>query len=299
MLRILSIGVLLTSLLGLISPLLSPLMGSLPKLGWLLDLASHWQGLYGLLLVISLFTLAIKQKRWLLGLSALALPFFTASPPLSSAPEGTTTLKIISSNLYLDNPDLSRLKALVDQEHPDLLVLLEFSPKHLATVKSWTQYPHQILQARSGAFGMAILSRFALSDTQIITDSLGIEHLRTQVQASQAFQLVGFHPLPPIDPKVAQVRDQLLQTFTQPQQQPMLIIGDFNASPWSKAFQGLATNGFYRSMNLLATWPSKFKGLMGIPIDQVLASSAWKLRSARVGADIGSDHYPIIVELSL
>ncbi len=301
MLKTLSIVLLLASFLGLTSPLLTLLFTeSIPKLAWLLDLASHWQWLYGLLLVLSILFLASQQKCWLLALSALALPLFTGSPVLSSATTHTHSFKILSSNVYLDNPDLNRLKVLIDQEQPDVIVLLEFSPQHLAPVKAWTDYPHQILQARSGAFGMAILSRFALSETQIITDSLGIEHIRTQVQASQPFQLVGFHPLPPVSEQAYRVRDQLLQDLTKPpHQEPIIIAGDFNATPWSSAFQGLAQRGYYRSLNLLPTWPTKLRGIIGIPIDQVLASSHWQLRSARIGPHIGSDHYPVIVELNL
>lgn len=301
MLKILSIVLLLASFLGLTSPLLTPLFTeSAPKLAWLLDLASHWQWLYGLLLVLSILFLASQQKWWLLALITLALPLVTTSPVLSSTTTHTHTFKILSSNVYLDNPDLNRLKILIDQEQPDVIVLLEFSQQHLAPVKTWTEYPHQILQARSGAFGMAILSRFALSETQIITDSLGIEHIRTQVQASQPFQLVGFHPLPPVSERAYRVRDQLLQDLTNsPHQQPHIIAGDFNATPWSSAFQGLAKRGYYRSVSLLPTWPTKLRGIIGIPIDQVLASSHWQLLTTRIGPNIGSDHYPIIVKLSL
>lgn len=300
MLKTLSIVLLLASFLGLTSPLLTPLFTErAPKLAWLLDLASHWQWLHGLLLVLSILFLASQQRGWLWGLSALALPLVTASPVLNSATTHTPSFKILSSNVYLDNPDLNRLKVLIDQEQPDVIVLLEFSQQHLAPVKTWTEYPHQILQARSGAFGMAILSRFALSETQSITDRIGIEHIRTQVQADQPFQLIGFHPLPPMSEQAYQVRDQLLRDLTKNHKQPTVIAGDFNATPWSSAFQGLAQQGYYRSLNLFPTWPAKFKGLMGIPIDQVLASSHWQLRSARIGPNIGSDHYPIIVELNL
>lgn len=300
MIRIFGILLLLASLLGLTSPLLTPLFSeSLPKLAWLLDLASHWQWLYGLLLVLSILCLAIRQKRWLLALSALVLPFVTASPILSIANTHTNSVKILSSNVYLNNPDLSRLKTLIDQEQPDVIVLLEFSQQHLVPVKAWVDYPHQILQARAGAFGMAILSRFALNSTQIITDALGIEHISTQVQASQAFQFIGFHPLPPMSVQAYQVRNQLLQDLTKTTTQPRIIAGDFNATPWSSTFQNLAQQGYYRSLNLLPTWPTKFKGFLGIPIDQVLASSHWQLRTARIGPNIGSDHYPLIVELNL
>ncbi|MFI0398892.1 MAG: endonuclease/exonuclease/phosphatase family protein [Thiolinea sp.] len=301
MLRTVGVLILLASLLGLISPLITPVfMGRLPTLAWLFDLASHWQWLYMLLLILSSLLLAFKQKGWLLSLIALALPFFTASPVLNTAINSTKpSLTLLSSNLLLTNSDLSRIKGLIDQEQPDAIVLAEFANQHVETVKAWADYPYQILQARSGAFGMAILSRLPLSNTQTITDPLGIEHISTQIAYTQPIQLIGFHPLPPVDQKAYQIRDELLQQLTNDSSLPILIAGDFNATPWSSAFTGLADKGFKRSMNLFPTWPANFKGFMGIPIDQVLASSQWTLGRAKIGDAIGSDHYPIVVELSL
>jgi len=299
MLRTFSILVLLASLLGLVSPLLTPLFNSLPTLAWLLDLASHWQWLYALLLVLSTLLLTTKQKIWLLALSALALPFLTAAPPLPTVQASVKPLKVISSNVYFENSDLSRLKNLATVEQADLVVILEFTAKQAEQVKTWTDYPYQILQPSRDPFGMAILSRFPLSQTEMLTDQAGIQHISTQVEYTQPIKLIGFHPLPPMTADLYRARDAILQQLTKDHQQPTLIAGDFNASPWSSAFSGLSAKGFARSMNLMPTWPSNFKGLMGIPIDQVLASPQWKLLKAKRGDTIGSDHYPIIVELSL
>lgn len=300
MLRAFGVLILLASLLGLLSPLITPfLIGRAPTLAWLFDLASHWQWLYALLLILSSLLLAFKQKQWLLALTALALPFFTTSPVLNTASSSTKPFKLISSNLLLTNSDLSRIKALIDQEQPEVIVLLEFAQQHVEPVKTWTDYPHQILQARSGAFGMAILSRLPLSNTKTITDPLGIEHISTQVAYTQPIQLIGFHPLPPVNQQAYQIRDTLLQQLTNDSSLPTIIAGDFNATPWSTAFNGLAAKGFKRCMNLFPTWPANFKGFMGIPIDQVVASPQWSLGRTKIGDNIGSDHYPIVVELNL
>lgn len=290
----------LGSLLGLLSPLLTPLfIHHFPTLAWLLDLASHWQWLYAVGLVLSTLILATRHKAWLVSLVVAALPFFTAAPLLKSASTPAKPLKLISANLYYENPDLSRLQTLVTQEQPDVLVLVEFAPQHAALVKTWKDYPYQILQPAQDPFGMAILSRLPLSQTETLTDQAGIEHLATQVAYTQPIKLVGFHPIPPMTEALYITRDKILQQLTQAPQQPTLIAGDFNASPWSSAFQGLAAKGFYRTLSLAPTWPHKFQGVMGIPIDQVLASSQWQRINAKVGASIGSDHYPVIVELGL
>lgn len=303
MIQVLAIFILLASLLGLLSPLITPVFnGQVPQLAWLFDLASHWQGLYALLLILSLVGLVPKHKSWLFTLCALALPLISASPQLPKASGSNQLLKILSSNVYVGNSNLSTLKALIDQEKPDIIVLLEFTPAHQQQVATWTDYPQQFLNPKSqhNAFGMAILSRLALSNQHIITDGHGIEHLVTQVAyQNQSIKLIGFHPLPPINQTAHVIRDQVLQDLTQSSEQPTLIVGDFNASPWSSAFKGLAAKGFYRTLNLWPTWPAKGKGLFGIPIDQVLASKQWHKIDTKIADSIGSDHYPIVVELSL
>ena len=45
------------------------------------------------------------------------------------------------------------------------------------------------------------------------------------------------------------------------------------------------------------TWPT-FLPRLGITIDHCLASSALGVRALKTGPDIGSDHYPLIVELT-
>jgi endonuclease/exonuclease/phosphatase (EEP) superfamily protein YafD len=41
------------------------------------------------------------------------------------------------------------------------------------------------------------------------------------------------------------------------------------------------------------------QGVMGIPIDHVLASAHWRVVESQVGPDVGSDHFPVAVVLQL
>ena len=46
------------------------------------------------------------------------------------------------------------------------------------------------------------------------------------------------------------------------------------------------------------TWPNASR-LIGIPIDHILVSAQWDVLSFKVGENIGSDHFPVIVELQI
>jgi len=81
---------------------------------------------------------------------------------------------------------------------------------------------------------------------------------------------------------------------------PMIILGDFNVPVESTFYRRYWSN--YR--NTLSTCGSGFRytkhtQLHGIRIDHVLTDERWSAMNAIVGPAIGSDHRPVIAELSL
>ncbi len=66
-------------------------------------------------------------------------------------------------------------------------------------------------------------------------------------------------------------------------------------TPWTPAFAWLDTNGWRRASGLRPSWGST----LGIPIDHVLATSHWRAASQQRGPELGSDHWPLLVELNL
>ena len=79
-------------------------------------------------------------------------------------------------------------------------------------------------------------------------------------------------------------------------------MGDLNVSPWSAEFRQLLKDSQLRDstkgFGLQPTWPTHVR-LMQIPIDHLLYSSDIKIIDRRVGPNIGSDHYPLIVDLQI
>lgn len=53
-----------------------------------------------------------------------------------------------------------------------------------------------------------------------------------------------------------------------------------------------------RGRGLAPTWPAMFFPML-IPLDYCLASQEFTVAEVRRGPDIGSEHYPLIVELGL
>lgn len=291
----------LACLLGLLLPWLRPLAGAEGTLPWLLDLASHWQWLFAAGLALTALGGAWRERRWLLALLAVPLPWLSAAPVLPSGSGEGPQLRVASANLHLDSTDLAPLAAWLEQARPDLVVLLEVSPRYARELEKLPGYPHRLVHAENSPFGIALLSRLPLEKGHKGRDGQGIVHLRAQLEfAGCALSMTAFHPMPPLLPEDQARRDRLLKQLIQASgAAPALLAGDLNASPWSSAFAGLDALGWRRASGLGPTWPSTGLGLVGIPIDHVLASAHWRLLSSERGPDLGSDHLPVLARVEL
>jgi endonuclease/exonuclease/phosphatase (EEP) superfamily protein YafD len=83
---------------------------------------------------------------------------------------------------------------------------------------------------------------------------------------------------------------------------PVVVIGDLNATPWSPYFENLLERGGLHDSELgfgvQPTW-NKWMVLPMVPIDHCLANGLVAITNRDVGPDVGSDHLPLCVDVSL
>lgn len=100
--------------------------------------------------------------------------------------------------------------------------------------------------------------------------------------------------------------DAALTTSRFPSSGPMMVIGDWNSSPWSSRFhQTLAAAGL--GTRYPGGWPQptrfffdyRLRWLLGAPVDQFAVSPDLQVVDVSLGPDIGSDHRPLVVEVKL
>jgi endonuclease/exonuclease/phosphatase family metal-dependent hydrolase len=89
---------------------------------------------------------------------------------------------------------------------------------------------------------------------------------------------------------------------------PLLILGDFNITPYSPRFRAMLEAGGLRYVHLGWSWPRSWpsphygriqKYVRGFPIDHILTSRHFSVAHARALESVGSDHYPVTAELLL
>jgi len=294
----------LAAIAGLLSPLLShPLTDAGGAASWLIDLGSHWQWLFLLLLVASSAFLAVLDRRWAIVLLAAPLPWLTAS---SSAPPGERTadaLVVASANIQYRNPDARALVDWLRKEKVDVAAVLEVAPAHVRALEAMTDYPHRRIVPDEGPFGIAVLSRHPLSEVKVIEGAAGIPRIEAVVQLPRGrVRVTALHPMPPLRTEDHFARNRTLRALADAAAaswEPAILAGDLNATPWSSAFAGLAGRGLRRASGLAPTWPAAAVGLMGIPIDHVLVTRQWRVIASRTGPNLGSDHLPVLATLAL
>ena len=279
---------------------------------WALELMAHWQWVY-LVAGITCFAVLIMAKRawWpLMPLLVLGVSFFVQSRTLdrSAEPVGARpVLQVATANLNFDTTDFSALVGwLVSGEAPDVVFLQEFTgltQQALQSPEVAQRYPHRVEAPQPDPFGLAILSRYPLSEVQKVepADMQATLRLRaTVIWAGGPVRLSAIHPMPPLNATYAQLRDQVLVEEARHLSQLgglALMAGDFNTTPWAKGMFAIDSQ-LRRASGLAGSRPNAFGGLSVLPLDHVLASSGWQLVDSGHGPDVGSDHRPVVVRLA-
>ncbi len=269
---------------------------------WLLDLAAHWQLLYaGLWLALCLLC-TVRTRRWLLLAPLALLPLFSASRPLPQADDdGTPALVVVAANVYVGNRNPAPLLAWLKQQSADVVVLSELSEPYAQALSLalGDDYRYRELHAKNSPFGIGVLSRLPLHDVVLIDNPDGVLVLAADVSIGlRSTRIVAAHPMPPLAPEWHHKRDEMLSNIAkQTGNAPLIVAGDLNATPWSTALFAADRDGLRRATGLAPTWPHWGRGVFGIPIDHVLASTHWQRGESSRGPDIGSDHRPVRVTL--
>ncbi|MBD9480073.1 endonuclease/exonuclease/phosphatase family protein [Pseudoxanthomonas sp. PXM02] len=270
------------------------------SLGWALDLFAHWQPLYVLAWLIACGIGALRDRRWLLCLPLLALPWFTASPKAPRS-EGPPDLVMAVANVNIRQRDPAALLAWLQHQPADIVVLTELSPDYADPLarRSYGGFAHRALHPLVSPPGLGILSDRPLHDVRLVEDRLGALRMEAGLDIDgHRVRFVAAHPKPPMATRKYRARDKLMRELAvSATNEPMIVAGDLNATPWSSALLGADMRALRRTTGGAPTYPSEGAGVFGIGIDHVLVSSGFAQTGAERGPDIGSDHLPVRVGL--
>ncbi len=285
------------------------------SLWWFFDLFTHfrWQYLVAALLFL-VPAIYVKQRReigfaLLIALWNLAWILQASYGAERGAFSGTQSLSVVFANLAM-NEDIASLLQQVDAVRPDVIGVAELSPNaQRRLMQALPNYSLQAMRGDVGWRGVGVLVRDKLDGC-----ADGHAHIEDAEFPSAELQCDGFrvsviHPIPPIAPSAAAMRDAYLRALISKLQldpeQHHFVVGDFNASPWSFPYRKLKTEaGAMDSLQGQIPWPtwhgwSWIFAPLSVPIDQALVRSARgakvRVLVRRVLANPSSDHSMIYV----
>lgn len=246
-------------------------------------------------------------------------------------------IKIMFSNIYKDNMNIDAITTVITKEKPDILLFVEFSEEHKKQLKQLLEpsYPYMNIASRSKlAIGGVVFSKYPITN---LNTNIQQGHRRywyfsiSKDNIPYYFYLI--HTASPVSKHFFKQRNNQLQqvasdiknihSLQRPQDTKVIMIGDFNTSPWSTYYQNFTTQLSGIIENATRAFPLVFtrdlgkmiefhKDLAFLPnsirniwkylplqshIDQLFISQSVKIQNLKTLQITGSDHKGFVFEI--
>lgn len=284
---------------------------------WPLDLATSFRPLYTVFLLAAGTALLVGKWRrmgWTILIVGLVNAFYVA--PLfwgrQEVPPQAPTMRVVSFNVQGQNEEYQQVIEFLRRVDADVVFLHEAN-------RLWEEALSQAIAESSLAY-----HRHPSRPDHLIFSTLTLTRVRPSDVTSHGWAerearamevmigvgdtevtLLGIHPLAPTNPRRTSLRDaqfQFVARWAENSTGPTVVTGDFNATPWSHVFAPLADAGLrnsQRGFGLAPTFPVDGNLFTRIPIDHLLHSPHLVVADRWLGPDLGSDHFPLVVDLAL
>lgn len=271
---------------------------------------------YGVALVVLLLRLAVT-RRSAVGIAALAvagglalhLGWFAPMVLGDNPPprEGAESLRVMVANLYVGRTDGLDVVQAASEEDVDVLVATEVTPGALARMERAgldSLFGHRAGEPGVGGEGTMVFANVRLGRASRLPTTWGSWRVRLG-----EYTLFAVHLHAPTDIATWR-RDHYLIRAAVADEEPDLIVGDFNATTDHPPMRALAGSG-YRSATELAnegwqpTWPAVAgASVLGVSvpnvvhIDHVLVGPAFAAISTHTLDIPESDHRALVAEVA-
>jgi len=258
---------------------------------------------------VALFLLRFRGAAGfgLAGCGALIIACYPQlAPPFGRAEAGAPILRLYSANLFYLNNDTTAIRASIDAAAPDIIVLIELGQETTANIDRILKgYPHRIASMRldqtRGPSRSLIASRYPLVP---LTDPQDGLHSVAAIADTPlgCVNIVGVHLTRPWPYQFqwGQISQTMALTdIRRGLTGPVIVAGDFNSVSSARIGRQVQQEmGLLPAPGFPGTWPAALPSPLGITIDQVYRSPDLALVSRKLGRPNGSDHRPVITELT-
>lgn len=222
----------------------------------------------------------------------------------------SSDLRLLVSNVYQPNEESDQLLKLIEEENPDVLLLVETNERWANELQVLEQtYPYTLKKPLDNMYGLLCYSKMELRASEIrfiVKDDIPSVKTKIVLKSGREIQFYGVHPEPPSPTENYRSTERDAELYLLAREinsnpgVPTIVAGDLNDVAWSKStriFQKLSGlldprkgRGFFNTFH--AKYPIKW------PLDHIFVSDHFHLVAMKVHKGIGSDHYPISIALN-
>jgi endonuclease/exonuclease/phosphatase (EEP) superfamily protein YafD len=284
--------------------------GFLDRVSWVFEPATIFRLQYAAVLVTSaLIALALRHPYLALAAVALSGVNVLAIAPWQKGPRTAATegpaFRIVAFNVDSSNHRYDALAPLVAQLRPDVLGLVELTPRWARAARSASsRLRPRLLVPLRGAYGMGLLSATSpimVTARRFPADGPVALIARFRISGvTVTFVLVHVHT-----PFAGSVHERELRALTAARPgfgSRLIVCGDFNTVSWSAQFHDFSSSAHltdvFRGDWHAYSWPS-WTPLLAVPLDHCLISGGLAVRARHFGPSIGSDHFPLVLDVAI
>jgi endonuclease/exonuclease/phosphatase (EEP) superfamily protein YafD len=291
--------------------LVHPAAVALSRWVWVADLLSHFQDVAAVVSALAAVIVARRRPRLavacglLAGLQVVPLLRYSGDNPVRPAGAAAERLRLVAVNVLHDNVRFDDLARLLRSERPDIVGLVEYSQAWEDSLAEFrVEYPYRVAYAE-GASGIALW--FRRQPLRIDPPEWLAGRGNPSIHA--VFEFAGelrhvwiVHPTSPFYrfPTAGNAEIAALARRVAEVGGSRVVMGDMNSTDGSLLFGDFLRTSGLRDSRLgfgrQTSWPSDRP--YRIAIDHAFVSDDLAVVDRRLGHDVGSDHFPLILDLA-
>ena len=267
-------------------------------------------------LVLVLLLLARRVRGAVLAAAGVVVVMLVAAGMVAPrtvavpVPAGGRTLTVAAFNTYSGGADVAAVAALIRDERPDVVSLVEAGMSFRSKLAPLVQpLGYRLITAvgePSGDLGgvTAVVAGHLGAVRSSMYTATPFPYVELEGGGLGDLRIVAFHTLAPRRGDVAQWRsDVSLVSRWCSGPQPVIVAGDFNAtldhSVLKSATAGCGDAAAQRGQGLTPTWPAWLPSWLGPQIDHVFSTEPIVAEQFEVREIPGSDHRAVVARLRL
>ena len=246
-----------------------------------------------------------------LGLQLFRIYPFTVLAPKqvvkASPRRPENCIRVMISNVLMENRNAKRLLQVVRDVDPDLLLVVETDDWWHAQLETLDSvYPYRIKQPQDNYYGMELFSKFEIDSGEVrylVSDKIPSIRTGVRLPSGAWIEFYGVHPRPPDPNHDSGGRDaEILLVAKEMKASPRasIVAGDLNDVAWShttRLFQRMSgALDPRRGRGMFNTFHADYR-LLRWPLDHIFHEDSFLLVELKRLPNIGSDHFPVLAEL--